>query len=281
MTSSVPAIRSVPATSGGLLSRIGWALHDAWIITKRDLMHSSRQPWLFLLGLMYPILMLFMFGLLLGGGMSVPGGGNYIEFLIPGMFTLTMFFGLETTYTAVTTDINRGVTDRFRSMPIAGSAVVLGRNIADLLNSVLSLVVLMAASLVFGWTFHNGIPGLLIAFLLLLLLRFSILWIGIYLAIKFNTPEAVMVLYTLIWPIGFLSNIYTSTETMPTWLAVISDWNPLSATAYAARFLFGNPGGTGDSFVAQNALMLAVAWPLVLVLIFMPLSVRAYQNLSK
>nr|WP_218577805.1 ABC transporter permease [Phytohabitans rumicis] len=257
-----------------------WALADGWTITLRDLNHWVAQPVQIVFGLLFPVLMVLMFGYLFGGGIAVPGGGDYREFLMPGMYAMTMVFGIEATYAAVTADAARGVTDRFRAMPMAGSAVVVGRSAADMLNSALGLAVMVACGLAVGWRWHEGLGRAMLAFGLLLLLRFALLWLGIYLALALRSPEALVALQVLVWPIGFLSNTYVSPETMPGWLGAIAEWNPLSSTVAAARELFGNPGWGGDSWITQHAVLMAVAWPLLLIAVFFPLSVRAYRRLS-
>jgi len=262
------------------MSALRWAAVDGWTVTKRDIAHWGRQPTQVIVGLLFPIMMVLMFVYLLGGGMSVPGGGSYREFLLPGMFAMTMVFGVEATFAAVTIDAARGVTDRFRSMPMAPSAVVTGRCAADMLNSALGLAVLVACGLAVGWGAHRGAGPAAAAFGLLLLLRFAVLWIGIYLALVLRTPESVLALQILVWPLSFLSNALVDPRTMPDWLGTLADWNPLSATAAATRELFGNPGWGGDTWVTQHSIVMAIVWPVLLTAIFFPLSVRRYQRLS-
>jgi ABC-2 type transport system permease protein len=261
--------------------RLRWAASDAWIVARRDLAHWVRQPAPIIVGLLFPILMVLMFGYLLGGGMALPGGADYREFLLPGMFAMTMLFGIEATMTAVTTDAARGVTDRFRSMPMAPSAVVAGRSIADMLNSLLGLVIMLVCGLLVGWQWRNGIASALLAVGLLLLLRFAVLWFGIYLGLVARSPQAVVSVQILIWPFLFLSNVFVAPETMPSWLGAIAQWNPLSATVSACRELFGNPGWAAVSWVDHNAVLMAVAWPVALLAIFFPLAVRRYQRLQR
>jgi ABC transporter DrrB family efflux protein len=244
-------------------------------MTRRDLAHWVRQPAPVVVGLLFPILLVLMFGYLLGGAIGVPGGGDYREFLLPGMFVMTMGFGVEGTMLAVTTDASRGVTDRFRSIPMAPSAVVVGRCGADMLNSALVLVVMAACGLAVGWRPHGGLGATLAAFGLLLLLRFAFLWVGIFLGLALADPGAVTLVQVLVWPISFLSNIFVSPDTMPSWLGAIANWNPLSVTATATRELYGSPGA------AAGWLGAAVVWPLLLVAVFFPLSVRAFRRLSR
>jgi ABC transporter DrrB family efflux protein len=261
--------------------RLRWAAVDSWTVAGRDLAHWVHQPGPVIAGLLFLIMTVLMFGYLLGGAMSVPGGGDYREFLLPGMFAMTMFFGLEATMTAVTTDAARGVTDRFRSMPMASSAVVAGRSIADMLQSTVGLAAMLVCGVVVGWRWHNGVAAALLAVVLLMLLRFAMLWIGIFLGLVLRGPQAVTVVQIVVWPLLFLSNVFVAPETMPGWLGTLAQWNPLSATVAATRELFGNPGLGGASWFAQHALPMAVAWPLVLVAVFAPLAVRRYRRLSR
>jgi len=276
---------STPAMPRTGLDRLRWAITDAWTVARRDLIHWFRQPFGIVVTLLFPVMLVLMFGYLFGGAMSVPGGGisggaDYREFLLPGMFAMTMAFGLETTMIYVATDAARGVTDRFRSMPMAPSAVVLGRSMADMLNSVLGLSIMVVCGLLVGWRCNKSIGEALLAVGLLLLLRFSLLWVGIFLGLVAKSPEAVAAVQILVWPVLFLSNTFVAPETMPGWLGAISEWNPLSATVAATRELFGNPGWGGETWAARNALLMAVLWPMVIFAVFFPLSVRRYRRLS-
>ena len=277
---TVPAVQPPPMPETAL-QRLRWSLVDAWTVTGRDLAHWVRQPATLVLNLSFMVMVVLMFGYLFGGAMSVPGGGDYREFLMPGMFALTMLFGVEATMIAVTTDAARGVTDRFRAMPMSRSAVVAGRATADMLNSVLGLAVLLGCGLLVGWGWHGSAGDALAAVALLLLLRFAFVWVGIYLGLLVGNPEAVVAVQILVWPLGFLSSAIAPTATMPGWLGTLAEWNPLSATAAATRELFGNPGWGGDSWVAQHAVQLAVVWPLLILAVFVPLAVHRWQRLSR
>ncbi len=255
------------------------ALRDGSLLTGRELRHWARQPATPIFGTLFQIMLLLMFAFLFGGAIDLPGGGDYTSFLLPGMLALTMLFGLEGTMTAIGADTKKGITDRFRSMPISSAGVVLGRAGADLAVSVLNLVVLLIGGLLIGWRVTGGPGGALLAVLLLLWLRFAFLWVGIFLGLTFRSEGASMAVQILVWPLGFLSNAFVSPETMPGWIAAVSNVNPISATATAVRELFGNPTGATGGFFADNALALAVAWPLLLTLVFLPLSARAYRRL--
>ena len=271
-----------PVIPRTIRSRLGWAVADAWVITGRDLAHWARQPGAVIANtLLFPVVIVLMFGYLLGGAMTVPGGGDYRDFLMPGMFAMTMVFGIGATLAVVSTDAARGVTDRFRSMPMATSAVVVGRAAADMLNSAAALAVLAGCGLLVGWHPHRGMARALGAFGLLLLLRFAFVWIGIYLGLTFYpNPEAVTAVRTIEFPVGFLGNPFVAISTMPAWLGAIALWNPLSSTVSAARQLFGDPIGAHPSWITDHAVLMAVVWPLLLIAVFFPLSLHRYRRLS-
>jgi ABC-2 type transport system permease protein len=263
-----------------LAGRLRWAVADGVTVAGRDVAHWRRAPAGLLVGLLFPVLLLLMFGFLLGGGMVVPGGGDYREFLVPGLLALSMVFGLEATMTAVATDAQRGITDRFRAMPMAPSGVVLGRCLADLGASAAGLAVLLAGALAIGWRPDRLGPALL-GVGLLLLLRLACLWGGVYLGLVARDPATVVAVQILVWPFAFLSNAFVATATMPGWLATIAEWNPLAATVTAVRRLFGDPVGAGGGWATEHATLLALAWPVALTVLFAALSVRRWQGLSR
>ncbi|MFF8505325.1 ABC transporter permease [Streptomyces anulatus] len=264
---------------GGAASRLGWALADSWTMTRRELAHWARQPVAVLVNLVFPVMLLLMFTYLVGGGRGVDGDPT--EFLVPGMLALTMAFGLESTMLAVTQDLGKGVIDRFRSMPMVPGAVLVGRSAADMLQSTAGLAVMTGVGYAVGWRWHHGAAAALGAFGLLLLLRFAMLWVGILLAMVAGRPEMVSAVQILVWPVGFLSNVFAAPESMPGWLGAVVEWNPMSATATAVRELFGNPGGATGSWAAEHAGLLAVLWPLAIIAVFFPLAVARFARLSR
>lgn len=263
------------------MSTLTWAAADSVTLTGRYLSHLRRQPELVVNAVGFPILMLLIFVFLFGGMMAVPGGGDYRSALLPGLFTLTMLFGVSSTMVAVVTDAQRGITDRFRSMPMSPAAVLIGRAVADMAVSTLALAVLLLAGLAVGWRAPNGLGPALGAVGLLLLLRFALLWVGIYLGLVVRGPGAVTAVQTLEFPVAFLSGLFVAPASMPAAVSTIAEWNPLSATAAAARELFGNPGWGGDSWVAQHPVVAAVLWPLLILAVFAPLSVRRFRGMSR
>jgi ABC transporter DrrB family efflux protein len=262
-------------------STLRWTLADAWTLTLRGLQYWRREPTQIIAGLGFMIMLVVLFAFLFGGAMTVPGGGSYIEFLMPGMFVMTMAFGTGETMIAVSQDADKGVTDRFRSMPMSPLAVLLGRGASDMLYASLGLAVMIACGLVLGWRWHTGPAEVAAAIGLLLLLRFAVLWAGMWMGLVFTGAAALAIVQTVMFPFTMVTNTFAPTETMPVWLGTLAEWNPLSATVTATRELFGNPGVGGDSFVATNALALAVLWPVVIVAVFLPMAVHRYRRLDR
>ncbi|MGA4727127.1 ABC transporter permease [Micromonospora taraxaci] len=255
-------------------------LADSGTLVWRGLARWRRDPGPLVASLGFNILIVLMFAYLFGGAMEVPGGGSYREFLMPGMFVMTMVFGISLTTIAVAEDLERGVTDRLRSMPVAPLAPLVARAVTDLLFALVTLAVLLVTGLAVGWRAHGGPGATLGAVGLILLLRFALVWVGIFLGLVTRGQTAVVAVQTLEFPLGFLSNAFVAPATMPAWLGVVAAWNPLSATVGATRELFGNPGWGGDSWAAQHYLWLAVVWPIALVVVFLPLSVARYRRLN-
>ncbi|MEU6943817.1 ABC transporter permease [Streptomyces sp. NPDC046316] len=279
MTTSATADRArTPAATRGSAY---WALADCATLVLRTLLNYRRQPVAILWQLGFPIVSVLLYGFVFGSAMRVPGGGDYKDFLMPGMFTMTMTFGLMNTATAVVSDSGKGVMDRFRSMPMAPSAVTTGRGLSDLLVASAELAILAATALAIGWTSDGGVGGTLLAFGLLLLLRFSLIWVGVWCGLIVPNTETAGALYAVIFPITMISSVYVAPSLMPGWLAPVAAWNPISSTVAATRELFGNPGAGGGSWVEQHALLMAVLWPLLLTAVFLPLAVRRFQHLSR
>ncbi|MGW6457786.1 ABC transporter permease, partial [Streptomyces sp. NPDC055078] len=178
-------------------------------------------------------------------------------------------------------DARKGVIDRFRSMPMAPSAVVGGRGGSDLLVATAELTILATTAFVMGWRSDGGVLRTLSAFALLVLLRFSLIWVGVWLGLVLPSPEAAGGLYAVVFPLTMISSIFVPPSTMPDWLGTVAAWNPLSSTAAATRELFGNPVAGDGSWVQENAILMAAVWPLIITAICLPLAVRRFQRLSR
>jgi len=261
--------------------RAYWAVVDCWTVVRRDLTHLTKQPSIIAWQLGFPIVSVLLFVYVFGSAMNVGDGTDYVTYAMPGMFAMTMAFGFMNTAYAVVIDKERGVTDRFRSMPMSPSAVVTGRGVSDVLHAGLDLAVLAAIALVIGWSSDGGLLATAAAFGLLVLLRFALIWIGVFLGLIIANQESAGNLFAVAFPFGMISSVFTPPHLMPDWLGAIAMWNPVSSTANAIRELFGNPVQSGGSWIEDNAVLMAVVWPALITAVFLPLAVRRFQNLSR
>ncbi|MFI6844596.1 ABC transporter permease [Kitasatospora sp. NBC_00085] len=259
-------------------------LHDSWVVAKRNLRRMTRIPEIVVFGLMQPVMFVLLFSYVMGGAIQIPGtqasSSTYIQFLMAGIFAQTVTFATAGASAGIAEDMTKGLVDRFRSLPMARSAVLVGRTLADLVQTAFTLVVLALVALAVGWRIHNGVLSALGAFGLLLLLGYAFSWIGALIGLSVRSPEAATSA-GLIWlfPLTFISNAFVPISSMPGWLQGIAYWNPFSATVQACRDLFGNQVGPVDSaWPMQHAALVSVLWSLLITAVFSWLSVRKYRS---
>jgi ABC transporter DrrB family efflux protein len=261
--------------------RLRWALTDALLIARRNLSHIRRTPEKLLDVTIQPIIFVLLFGYVFGSAVSLPGDASYIDYLMPGIFVLTMVGTFGATAVGFATDMTQGVVDRFRSLPIADASILLGRTLADIVEILLGLCVLTVCGLVAGWRPHQDALATAEAFGLLLLLAFAMNWVGVYVGLSVRAPEAVNTLGTLIlFPLMFLSNTFVPTQGMAPWLRTLAEWNPMSATVAAIRRLLDDRSAmpTVDAWPLQHPIIASIGWSLLLLLIFAPLAIRQYRR---
>lgn len=266
------------------LTQLAWAASDTWIVARRHLMRLVRRPDELLGTLMIPVMAVAMFGFVfgdaLGAAMAVPGI-EYREFLMPGLFALTMAFGIGSTTIAMAADVRDGVLDRMRTLPMSPAAVLAGRSLADVLTALAELAVLMGLGVLFGWQWYGGLGAAVAGVGLLVLLRLAVSWVGIVLGLLVSGPEAAMKYFSLVFPLAMVADTVVPTDLMPGWLAGPAAWNPLSSTVIATRDLFGNTTGSATSWVADHASVLAVAWPLAIAAVCLPLAMARLRRLGR
>jgi ABC-2 type transport system permease protein len=259
------------------------AVADGLVIGWRNLKRIPRIPELAIFAILQSIMFVLLFAFVFGGAIPLPGGGSYRQFLMPGIFVQTLAFASITTAVAVADDMKKGLIDRFRSLPMARSAVLSGRTFADILYNAGILVVLMLTGLVVGWRVNNGFGDFVAAVALLLFFTYAMAWIGVFIGLAVSTVEVAQQLgFLIIFPATFVSNAFVPTETLPAALQPIANWNPVSALTGATRELFGNPNPFAtDSFPGEHPILMSVIWTVVLLAIFMPLAIHRYRAIDR
>lgn len=273
---------TLPTPPATALTRLRWTFADGVTIVVRNLNHLRRAPGQLVAELIFPIIMVLLFGYVFGSAIHVPGG-NYREFLMPGLFAMTAVSSVAVTGQVIAGDVQRGVMDRFRSMPMARSAVAFGQTGVDTITGGLGLLCMALCGLVVGWRIHTGVLHALAGVGLLLLLRYAISWIGVYMGLSVKNEETADRLGMLFLPVSMLANTFVPTGGMPGWLRFLSNWNPISALVAACRRLFGNPGAptAHAALPLQHAVLATALWSVVILAIFVPLSVRKYYTANR
>jgi ABC transporter DrrB family efflux protein len=270
---------SASTPSGGVRQ----AVADGLVITWRNLKRVPRIPELAIFAILQSIIFVLLFSFVFGGAIQLPDGGSYREFLLPGIFAQTVAFASVTTAIGMCDDLNKGIIDRFRSLPMARSAVLSGRTLSDVVYNAGILVVLMLSGLAVGWRVHSSIGEFLAGVGLLLLFTYVMSWVGVFMGLSVPTVEvANQVGFTVVFPLTFLSNVFVPPQTLPNWLRPIAEWNPVSALTAAIRQLWGNPNPfAATGFPAEHPILLTLIWVAILVAVFAPLGVWRYRAMSR
>ncbi|MGH3493607.1 MAG: ABC transporter permease [Sciscionella sp.] len=254
---------------------------DGAIIAKRNLIKIKRVPDLLVFSTLSPIMFILLFAYVFGSQIHIPGM-SYREFLIPGIFAQTVIFGATITGAGLADDIQKGIIDRFRSLPISRSAVLVGRTGSDVANNVLVIVIMSLTGLAVGWRIRSSVPEAIAGFLLLLAFAYAISWIMAWVGLLVPSPEVVNnASFMIIFPLTFIANTFVPTNKFPSVLRAIANWNPVSSVTQAARDLFGN---TTDKYPPPNSWSLqhpelyTLGWVVVILVVFIPLSVRQYKR---
>ena len=265
------------------MSTLTEAVSDASVITKRNLIKIKRVPDLVVWTTMMPIMFVLLFAYVFGGAIEVPGVG-YREFLIAGIFAQTVVFGATFTGYSVAEDLQKGIIDRFRSLPMAPSAVLFGRTVSDVAINVISLVIMSLTGLIVGWRVHTSAPEALGGFLLILAFAYAISWVTAYVALLVRTPEVVNnASFVVIFPLTYIANTFVPSQTLPGPLKTFAEWNPISAVTQAAREAFGNTSPQlppADVWPMQHPALYSLIWVAGILAVFIPLAVRKYNRVA-
>ena len=271
-----------PVGSGGVRQ----AIADGLVICGRNLMRVPRIPELAIFAIFQSIMFVLLFAFVFGGAIPLPGYTDpnaYRQYLMPGIFAQTIAFAAATTAVGMCDDINKGIIDRFRSLPMARSAVLIGRTSADVIYNTGILAVLMITGVLVGWGVNTSPIEFLAGVVLLLAFAFVMSWLGVWLGLSVPTVEvAQQVAFIVIFPITFVSNAFVPLQSLPSWLQPFAEWNPISTLTASLRTLWGNPNPfPGTSLASTQPILVTIIWFAVILTIFAPLGVRRYRLMNR
>lgn len=277
VTQSPPRAAARPEISPPSLLRASGAI--VW----RNLIHIRRMPEMLLDVTVQSVMFVLLFAYVFGGAIAV-AGASYKEFLLPGIMVQTMVFSSAIVAMGLTSDLQKGIVDRFRSLPVPRASVLVGRSISSLIHSSIGVAVMAVTGLLIGWRIRNGVVDGVLAFLLLLLFGFAMIWLGIWVGSLMRTVEAVQgFMFTVMFPLTFVANTFAPPESMPAWLRAIAEWNPVSALTQACRELWGNglPAAPDAAWPLQHPVVVSIGWSVLLTAVFAPLALAAFRRRSR
>ncbi|MEU7002757.1 ABC transporter permease [Nonomuraea sp. NPDC046570] len=256
------------------------AVSDGLTLTQRNILKNLRNPDIVVFSSAAPIAFALLFGFVFGSAIDI--GTNYREFMIVGILTQTMLLTAANTGVGIAHDMKQGLVDRFRSLPIAQSAVLVGRTNGDAVNNVMVIVLMSLTGLLMGWRIRSSVADAALAYLLLFLFAYAVSWITAAIGLTAKSPEVLgNAMLLVLVPFTFISNSFVPSEGLPTVLRVIAAWNPVSALVEACRQLFGNipPGRAApEVWPLQNPILATLLWVALILAIFIPLAVHRYKK---
>jgi ABC transporter DrrB family efflux protein len=256
---------------------------SAAVVVRRNLIHIKRMPELLLDVTIQPIMFVLLFAFVFGGSIAVDGS-NYREFLVPGIMAQTMVFSSFIVAIGLVNDLEKGIVDRLRSLPISRASILVGRSVSSLIHSSIGITIMALTGLLIGWRAREGFVSAVSAFALMLLFGFAMIWVGIWVGSMMRSVEAVNgFMFTIMFPLTFIANTFAPTENMPAWLRVVAEWNPVSALTQATRELWGNGREAPESasWALQHASMVTVGWAVLITAVFAPLALSAFRRRAR
>jgi ABC-2 type transport system permease protein/oleandomycin transport system permease protein len=253
------------------VTALRYGISDTLVLAKRSFLRIPRQPDLLVGFTVQPVMFVVLFVYVFGGAISTPGF-DYVDFLMPGIIVQSMAFGGFVTALGLAEDLKKGLIDRFRSLPMARSAVLTGRTLADVATNVVQLVVMLSVGLAVGFRFSTGVPEVVAGIALLLLIGYAFSWVFAFIGLVSSSPEAANAYgFTIIFPLTFVSSAFVPVDSMPSWLQPVAEHNPITRMVDATRALFlGTPAG--------NDVWLSIVWSLGLVAVFSALATWRYRR---
>ena len=257
------------------LARFGWTLSDIFVLVKRNLLRYVRLPQLLVFSTIQPIMFVLLFAFVFGGAIATPGV-DYINYLIPGILVQTVLFGASQTTVGLAEDLSKGIVDRFRSLPMARSAVLAGRTLADSIRNVFVVLLMLLVGALIGFRFQGGLWDSVLSVVVVVLFGFAFSWISALIGLLTKDPETAQVAgFIWIFPLVFASSAFVPVQTMPAWLQTFAEVQPISVTVNAVRYLTSGGAAPGaDAAAVWQSLL----WMVAILLVFVPLAVRQYRR---
>ncbi|MFL6141128.1 MAG: ABC transporter permease [Labedaea sp.] len=261
-------------------ARLRWLVSDAVVMVGRNVRLIPRTPSKLAASTVGPLTLLLLFTMVFGSAIEVPGGGNYAEFLVPGIFVQLLTWNIMNTAVGLSNDMKLGMVDRFRSLPMSRSAMLLGRAGGNLAESMIQLSVMSLCGLLVGWRLRGSVGDTVAAFGILLLWAFTMNWVGSLFGILVRDAEAIPpIAMSIMFPVTFIANTFVATGDMPAAIRAIADYNPISAVVAATRTLFGNPNPPAHGALPlEHPIAAALIWITVLTGVSWFLAVRRYRS---
>jgi ABC-2 type transport system permease protein len=263
------------------MNAVTMAVSDGLTIARRNAIKIRRVPDLLAFVILAPVMFVLLFAYVFGSAIEIPGM-SYREFFLAGIFTQTTIYGASMTGLGLVEDLQKGIIDRFRTLPMSPSAVLVGRTTSDVIANVLSLVVMVAVGLIVGWRIHTPVQEAIGGFVILLLFAYALSWVMAVVALLIRTPEAFNTgAFMVIFPLSFIANTFIDTANLPGPLKVVAEWNPASAVTQAARELFGNTSPAmpvPDAWPLQHPVLASLLWTAVTLAVFVPLGTWRYKK---
>ncbi|HWA67178.1 MAG TPA: ABC transporter permease [Mycobacteriales bacterium] len=254
---------------------------DVWAMTRRNLIHISREPMQLSDATIQPVLFTVLFVYVFGGGIPIPGGASYKDFALAGLLSLNLTTSSMGTAVGLSTDLHEGIVDRFRTLPMWRSAVLVGRSIADVMTAALCAVIVALTGLAVGWRAHASVLSVIGGFLVALLFAYSLSWVAACVGINSSSPEgAASFGFIVLFPLSFVSNAMVPTQHMPGWLQDVANWNPVSAVTAAIRDLWGNanPSASIHAWPMQHPVAAALLWSGAILAVAAPLAAYFFRR---
>ena len=268
---AVPTLSGAPHATG-VARRVRWALSDTWTVTRRNIIGYTRIPESLFFSTVQPVMFVLLFRYVFGGAITAPGGIPYVDYLMPGIFVQTVAFGSVSTSIGLAEDLQKGLIERFRALPMARSAVLAGRTTADLCRNIMVVIVMTGVGFLVGFRPSTGVAAYLAGVLLILLFAYALSWGFAVIGLSAPNSETAQVMsFPLLFPLTFASSAFVPVHSMPSWLQGFDTYQPVSVTVSACRALM--IGGPTASWVVQSA-----AWSVGLLLVLTPLAVWRYRN---